>query len=240
MTEPRTLWLLVGRGGSKGVPGKNLARVGGRSLVQWKIDAVKPLVSHAGGVLVCSTDSHEIADEAHRHGALIPFIRPPELATDIAATAAVITHALDALTDVHGVFDRVMLLEPSAPFATTSHYIQAMGSYAENRAHLVVGMKRSEPHSVFVGEQPEDGCVTPILVRMDRVGRDLRRQDLRDEWTMSGSLYLFDVPMFRKTGSLYGGSRNYGVLIDRWHALEIDAPEDLVLAEFAVEKGYVG
>lgn len=235
----RTLWLLVGRGGSKGVPGKNLARIGDRSLVQWKLEVVRQLVD-TDDLLVCSTDSNAIADEARAHGALIPFLRPPELATDTASTASVVTHALDALTDVHGLFDRVMLLEPSAPFATTSHYIEAMGTYDANRAHLVAGMKRVEPHTTFIGEQPDDACITPILVRMDRVGRNLRRQDLRHEWTMAGCIYLFGVEMFRKTGSIYGGSRNYGVLIPRWNALEIDSPEDLVLAQFAVEKGYVG
>lgn len=229
-----TLWLLVGRGGSKGVPGKNLARVGGRSLVQWKIDAVKPLVG--SGTLACSTDSPEIADEARRCGAMIPFIRPPELASDTAATADVVRHALD---NIEGECDRVMLLEPSAPFATTASYVEALGLYNQQQAHLVVGMKRVEPHSTFVGEQPDDGCVTPIMVRMDRVGRNLRRQDFKPEWTQSGSMYLFGVDMFRKTGSIYSGSRNYGVLIDKWRSIEIDNPEDLLLAQFAWDNGFL-
>jgi CMP-N-acetylneuraminic acid synthetase len=106
-------------------------------------------------------------------------------------------------------------------------------------AHLIVGMKHTEPHTTFVAEQPDDDFVTPIMVKMDRVGRNLRRQDLKQEWTMNGALYVFDTEMFKKTGSIYGGARNYGLLMDRWRSIEIDAMHDLEMAEYAHSKGYV-
>lgn len=234
----RCLWLMVARGGSKGVPRKNLRVIGGKSLIRWKAEAAKPLVQ-AGDSFVMSTEDSETAEEALSCGVDSVIDRPAELASDTASSASVIQHALETLGGAH-VFDRVMLLEPSSPFATTEHLRAALAMYDEHQAHLVVGMKRVEPSHVFVGEQPEDGCVTPIIVRMERAGKHLRRQDLREDWTMSGSMYLFSTAMFRETGSLYGGSRCYGILLDRWHSLEIDSMEDLELAEYAYQKGYAG
>ena len=77
------------------------------------------------------------------------------------------------------------------------------------------------------------------MVKMGRVGRNLRRQDLKPEWTMNGALYVFDTEMFLKTGSIYGGARNYGLLMDKWHSIEIDSMDDLEMAEYAFLKGYV-
>lgn len=233
---PNTLWLITARAGSKGVPGKNLLKIGGKSLIQWKCDAARPLVAR-DDLFAISTDSEEMAAEANRWGIQMAIPRPVELATDRASSASVIQHALSA---VGGSFEKVVLLEPSAPFATTAHFQQALDMMAAKNAHLIVGMKRVEPSRVFVGEQPDDGCVTPIIVRMDRAGKNLRRQDLRDDWSMNGALYLFDTKMFLQTFSIYGGARNYGLLMDWAHSIEIDTPHDLEMAEYVYSKGYVG
>lgn len=232
------LFLITARGGSKGVPRKNLTELGGLSVIGWKARAVVPFLEEGeGNRLVISTDDAEIAEDARYHGVEVPFMRPPELATDSASSASVITHALDALD---GNFSSVMLLEPSAPFATTDHYRAALKMSVERDADLVVGMKATEPHSIFIGEIPEDGFITPILTRMESFGNyNIRRQDLKPEWTMNGALYLFSVDVFRRTGSIYGGARNYGLLMDHWHSIEIDSRHDLEMARYAVDHGYV-
>lgn len=230
-----TLYLITARGGSKGVPGKNLRKIGGHTLVAWKANAAKQVITGEDR-LVISTDCPAIQMEAMLNQVEVPFTRPAELATDTAASADVIKHALASLDTQH---DTVVLLEPSAPFTTPDHLVTALTMKQAKNAHLIVGMKHTEPHSTFVAEQPEDDFVTPIIVKMDRVGRNLRRQDLRQEWTMAGNLYVFDTAMFMKTGSIYGGARNYGLLTDRWHSIEIDSPYDLEMAEYAYDRGYV-
>ena len=229
------LYLITARGGSKGVPGKNLRKIGGHSLIAWKAHAAKQVISDEDR-LVISTDCPIIKMEARVNQVEVPFTRPAELATDTASSADVIKHALASLDTQH---DTVVLLEPSAPFTTPDHLVTALVMKQSKNAHLIVGMKHVEPHSTFVAEQPDDDFVTPIIVKMDRVGRNLRRQDLRQEWTMNGALYVFDTAMFKKTGSIYGGARNYGLLMDRWHSIEIDSMHDLEMAEYAYDWEYV-
>jgi len=230
-----TLFLIVARAGSKGVPGKNLKKLAGVSLIGWKARAAAA-VMNLHDRLIISTEDDAIASEARQWAVSVPFKRPDELATDTASTSDVIKHAL---AKTPGGWDAVVLLEPSAPFTRSEDITSALTMMRVRNAHLVVGMKHVEPHSTFVAEQPDDDCVTPIMVRMDRVGRNLRRQDLRQEWTMNGALYVFDPKMFMKTGSIYGGARNYGLLMDRWHSIEIDSMHDLEMAEYAVSKGHV-
>jgi N-acylneuraminate cytidylyltransferase/CMP-N,N'-diacetyllegionaminic acid synthase len=229
------LYLITARGGSKGVLGKNLRKIGGMSLVAWKANAAKQVITN-GDRLVISTECPLIQKEARLNHVEVPFTRPAELATDTASSADVIKHALVELDTYH---DTVVLLEPSAPFTTPEHLVTALTMKQAKDAHLIVGMKHTEPHTTFVAEQPDDDFVTPIVVKMDRVGRNLRRQDLKQEWTMNGALYVFDTEMFNKTGSIYGGARNYGLLMDRWRSIEIDAMHDLEMAEYAYSKGYV-
>lgn len=226
-----TLWLLVGRGGSRGVPGKNLRRIGGLTLLEWKVRAAR---AAGAETLVCSSDDTAILEEASRLECAA-LRRPDELATDTASSADVIRHALGALTS--SLYDQVVLLEPSAPFTTGAHYRKALGMMELHDADLVIGMKETAPHTAFVGDVRADGSVTPIIVGFQRHAR--RRQDWPQQWTMSGGLYVFKTEMFLRTGDVYGGSRNVGLLMERWNSIEIDTPEDMEMAEYAYERGYV-
>lgn len=243
----RVLFLMVARGGSKGVPGKNLRKLGGISLIGWKAAAAHAVMHELSRNececrLVISTDSQEIADEARACGVEVPFMRPAELATDEARSIDVITHALSVL----GEFDTVVLLEPSAPFTSAKQYLEAYRQYCLRGAHLVVGMKITEPHSSFIGEQYPDDRINHIIVKMNKYSADTRRQARAPEYTMNGSLYIFRAEvvtdekfMWTGTRSIYNGPLSYGYLMDRWSGIEIDTPHDLEMAEYAVAKGYV-
>lgn len=228
----RTVWLITARGGSKGVPGKNLRKIGGISLVEWKVLAAR--AADPAAEIVCSSDSLDILSHAAFLGAKC-IQRPDALATDTARSVDVIRHALDVLTER---FDQVVLLEPSAPFTTAEQYKRALQMMEFNDADLVVGMKETAPHTAFIGDMRTDDSVTPIIVQFQRE-TFRRRQDYPRQWTMSGGLYVFRTDMFRKACDIYGGVRNYGLLQDKWTGLEIDTPEDLEMAEYAFGKGYV-
>lgn len=226
-----TLWLITARGGSKGVPGKNLRRIGPCSLIEWKIRAAR---SAGATDIVCSSDSMDILGEAARLGAAC-IERPAALATDTAKSADVIRHALDVVPQS---FDQVVLLEPSAPFTTGEHYKRALQMMEFHDADLVVGMKETTPHTAFIGDVREDMSVTPIIVCFQRETMR-RRQDFPPQWTPSGGLYVFKTEMFRRTQDLYGGVRNFGLLQNRYTGHEIDEQHDMELAEFYYERGYV-
>lgn len=227
----RTLWLVVARGGSKGVPRKNLRVIGDRTLIGWKIARAAGAMT-AGDMLVCSTEDAEIAAEAERHGAAV-LNRPAELATDEAATSDVIVHALRQYRD----FSHCMLLEPSAPFTLGSDYAMAMATLSNPAVDAVIGMKEVVA-SAFCTEMRADGLIAVLAKRILSIQRT-RRQDMPVTWTPSGGLYAFRTDMFLKTHNVYGSDSTYGLLQSWPHCLEIDTMTDLAMAECAVERGLV-
>jgi CMP-N,N'-diacetyllegionaminic acid synthase len=188
-----------------------------------------------------STDCPLMAKEAERHGFAAPFIRPPELATADATSADVIKHAM-AWVKEHWKRDfiDIMLLEPSSPFANYVDMSKALAVMAKRDADLVCGMKETYPNSLFVGPmKSRDASITPIVLRVQQYGGGTRRQDLVPEWTMNGALYLFSWSMFERTGDIYGGSRNFGVLMPFWRSIEIDDMHDFEIAQYAHAAGHV-
>ena len=114
MKAPRILALILARGGSKRLPGKNIRPLAGKPLVAWSIEAARACTGIQDVVL--STDDGAIAEAARAHGARVPFLRPASLAADTSTSADAALHALDFLRDAEGKeFDAVILLEPTSP-----------------------------------------------------------------------------------------------------------------------------
>lgn len=235
--DMRTLFLMTARGGSKGVPGKNIRAIGGLSLVGFKAQAAKK--SHGCTRLVISTDSNEIADEARRHGVEVPFMRPAELASDTAKSADVIAHAIDWFEANGERYDAIMLLEPSAPFARPEDFDGAIALMRKTGANAVVGMRKMEVSSVFVGPIEDDGRIGSIVRKMNAQAGQLR-QEMRQEYTMNGALYLFGWDFFKAHRNIYHDENGtFGYPMPDEYSVEIDETRDLAFAEFLVEKGYV-
>lgn len=232
------LHLIVARGGSKGVPGKNLRRLNGLSLVGYKARSVQR--ARCGGRLIISTDSAEIQAEARALGVETPFTRPAELATDTASSVDVVLHAMRHIETVEGrAYDSVMLLEPSSPFARACDYDAAVELFLQKQAKFVTGLRACEVNSVFCGPMGADGSIAGIANNLKDLSR-LRRQDLGVDYTPNGAFYLFDWAWFREARNLYAAPESsYGVVMDRWHSIEIDTPIDLAFAEHIVEKGLI-
>jgi CMP-N,N'-diacetyllegionaminic acid synthase len=235
----RVLYLITARGGSKSIPKKNLARIGGLSLVGFKARAAQQAGSCAR--LMISTDDPEIQDEARALGVEVPFTRPPELATDTASSDDVVRHAMRWVEATEGPapYDAVMLLEPSSPFARAADFDGAVALMAAREANVVVGMRPTEVASVFVGPLDDQGRITQIVDQMAGL-RGLRRQDQRQEYTMNGALYLMRWSYYLETGQRYADrTHTYGYPMDRFHSIEIDEPVDLDWARFLVDSGRI-
>ena len=232
----QVLFLLVGRGGSKGLPGKNLREIGGLSLIGYK--AVAALQSRYCTRLIVSSDSAEIRNEAIRHGAEMLFERPAELATDTASSNDVVLHAMDWIeTHERRRYDAIMLLEPSSPFARPEHFDEAIELFVARKASLVVGMRETEVASIFVGTLGSDGSIGGIVDKMLRTPAQ-RRQDQAPEVTMNGALYLVGWEAMRKHRRIYADpGASYGILMDRLHSIEIESAADLAYASYVVEHG---
>lgn len=230
------LFLLVGRGGSKGLPGKNLREIGGLSLIGYKAKAARQ--SRYCTRLIVSSDSEAIRAEAVRHGAEMLFERPAELAADTASSNDVVLHAMDWIEAHEGRrYDAIMLLEPSSPFATPGHFDEAVELFMARRASLVVGMRETEVASVFVGTLGSDGSIGGIVEKMLNTPAQ-RRQDQQPEVTMNGALYLVGWEAMRKHRKIYADpAASYGIMMDRLHSIEIEGAADLAYASYVIEHG---
>ncbi|MCC6658333.1 MAG: acylneuraminate cytidylyltransferase family protein [Rhodocyclaceae bacterium] len=236
----KVLFLITARGGSKGVPGKNLRRIGGISLVGYK--AISARKSQHCARLIISTDSAEIQDDARRHGVEVPFTRPAELASDTAKSGPVILHAMEWIErEGRERYDAVMLLQPSSPFSKADDYDKAVELMRQTGANAVVGVRQVERPSTVVGAMDDNYCLTEIVDKMNAIREKTGlRQTLPKEVTMNGTFYLFRWDYFKKYQWIFQDRTGvYGHLMDRYHSVDIDDLADLHWAEFMMEKGYV-
>lgn len=233
----RILFLIAARGGSKGLPRKNLAKIGGLSLIGYKARAA--LRSSYCSRLVISSDDAEMIAEGCRHGAEAPFVRPADLASDEASSDVVVLHALDVLEQLGDVYDAVMLLEPSSPFATPEHFDRAVELYSQTSAALVLGMRKANTSTQFIGPLREDGRADRIVGKLASLS-SLRRQDIETEYTMNGALYLIDRAAVVRTRRIYGSpDRSWGIPMDEAHSWGIDTALDLALARCLLSTGAI-
>jgi len=234
----RVLHLITARGGSKSVPGKNLRKINGISLVGFK--AISAQRSRDCTRIIISTDSPEIQSDALTYGVEAPFTRPAELATDTATSVDVIAHAMEWIEQNTGErYDAVMLLEPSSPLTRPFDYDNAVDIMEKYNAKAVVGIREVEINSMFVGPIDDQGRISQIVNQIN--GRkQLRRQDVPPEYTMNGGLYLFNWDFFKKHREIYHDpEKTFGYVMDRHHSIEIDEPIDLEWVEFLVANGHV-
>jgi len=234
----KILYLIVARGGSKGVPGKNIRKISGISLVGYKAIAAKR--SRYCSRLIISTESKEIQQNALQYGVEVLFTRPIELSTDTAKTEDVIFHTIEYFEKQEGkTFDALCLLQPSAPFSRPIDLDRAVNIMKEKNASLVVGVREVTVSSIFLGTMDSEGRITSIIDKLSSL-QDLRRQDVIQEVTMNGTFFLIQWEYFKKVRHRYKDRLNsYGLIMPWQYSIEIDEPKDLAYAEFLVEKGYV-
>lgn len=231
----RVLGLITARGGSKGLPGKNIRPLGGKPLIAWTIDAAK--AAQMIDAVVVSTDDAEIAEVARQHGAEIPFLRPAELASDTAASIDVVLHAVDALAAAGRMFDIVVLLEPTSPLRDAADIDAGITRLIETGAGSVVGVCRAEGmHPAFMFRRGADERLKPLL---DRPPNALRRQDLDAAFFAEGTLYASSVSVLREKRGFYHDD-TVGYEVPKWKSFEIDDIDDLIIVEaLAKHKGLV-
>ena len=232
------LFLIVARGGSKGIPKKNLLPVGGISLVGLR--AISARKSKYCTRLIISSDSEEIQEEARRHGAEVLFTRPAALADDTASTEEVMSHAVDFMNqNTSDRYDALMLLEPSSPFGTHEDYDQAVEMMQATKANVVLGVREVAVNSVFQGPMDAEGRVSGIVRNIMGIA-GLRRQDVPQEYTMNGAVYLSRWQTLEEHRSRYEDPDNtYGLAMKREYSLEIDEKMDYEYAKFLVAGGHV-
>jgi YrbI family 3-deoxy-D-manno-octulosonate 8-phosphate phosphatase len=212
-----TVALIPARGGSKGIPRKNLVAIGGRPLVVHSIAQAKA----CAGIdrVFVSTDDDEIATVAEAAGAEI-VRRPASLAGDTASTESAITHALDVWRDGGLVPDRVVLLQATSPFRAPGQLDEALAQFDRTGCESMLSVVRFVG---FVWRTAKDGLAAPINYEPTRRPR---RQEIEDMTLETGSFYVFTREMYERTGSRLGG-RISAFEVPHEDAIDIDEPADL-------------
>ncbi len=216
----RTLFLVPARGGSRRVPGKNLALVGGIPLVGWAVRtsrAASLLLDgpSAGNLVVCSTDDDAIAAAAAAWGGSV-LRRPAELATDDASSAGVALHALQALRD-GDPFDTLVLVQPTSPLLEPSDLAAAVRRHREHGRGVTSVV---DSHPAGWHQVPDaDGGLSPA------------RETPGGELLLAGACYIVAVEVLRRTGRLVNPGDTVGMPIPAERAIDIDEPWQLAVAE---------
>lgn len=219
------LAIIPARGGSKGLPGKNIRPLLGKPLIAWSIE--QALASKYIDHVYVSTDSEEIADIARSYGALIPFMRPKELAKDTTSTADVLIHFLKEIEGLGKKYDHILVLEPTSPLRETQDIDQAYERLLANpeaRSIVGVGVVESQ-HPSFCISLTNEG-----FLRSKNDFAILRRQEIEPLYYYEGSVYLSDINTFKEKKNFYH-NQTLGHVFPKWKALEIDDLIDFIMAE---------
>jgi CMP-N-acetylneuraminic acid synthetase len=226
------LGIVPARGGSKGIPRKNLALLDGRPLIAWTIKSA--LESGSFERVIVSTDDPEIAEVAQQEGADVPFLRPAEFSGDVAPAIGVIRHALDALGLVIQTASRgVAYLQPTSPFRTADQLREAVALFEEYTPDTLVSVQRV-PHSMVPGAQMKPSTESSPLWLESPAGQELRRQEKATLYARNGpAILIVSARDVLEHGRLYG-ERVLGYEMDRLSSLDIDDPLDLEMVRALV------
>jgi CMP-N,N'-diacetyllegionaminic acid synthase len=210
------------RGGSKGIPRKNLRDVGGKPLVVWTIE--QALAATSGLDVLVSTDDLEIADVARAAGADVPFIRPAELARDETATEPVIRHAIDFRTAQGRRPDAVMLLQATSPIRFRGTLDRAVEQFRTTDVDSLVGVVPQTPFLWTMGEPPTADYTVESRPRR----QDLRESDFR--YRETGSLYVTRTDVYEQYNNRLGGRIGLFVMAEG-EGVDVDTELDLSIAQ---------
>ena len=218
------LAVITARGGSKGLPGKNVADLGGRPLVAWSVAAGKS--SRYVDRLILSSDDPKIIRAARAAGGEAPFRRPARLATDTIAIYPVLFHALDALNES---YDYIVLLQASSPLRTPEDIDGCIRLCHRAGAPVVsVAPAAKSPQWMFALDSRHR------LRRMSKIRRAAdRRQDLPPVYIPNGAVYVARTEWLRKHGS-FVGPETRGYVMPPERSVDIDTRLDLLLARALV------
>lgn len=223
--KPVVLALVTARGGSKGIPRKNIVPLVGKPLIAWTIEAARN--SRSVDRIVVSTDDPEIAEVCRVLGAEVPFLRPEELARDDSPHMDVVIHAVNWLEAQEAYTpDYVLLLQPTSPLRISDDIDAAMALAIEKAADAVVSVCLSPAHPYLMRRIEDDGRLKEFVPRPSGY---LRRQSLPPVYVENGAIYLVRRDVLLRDRSWYSAG-TYAYIMPAERSIDVDTIWDLRLA----------
>ncbi len=213
--------VIPARGGSKGVPRKNVRPLAGKPLIAWTIEAAKR--SRFLDKVIVSSEDPEILDVARSWGAETPFVRPMDLALDDTPGMAPIFHALDCLPS----YDIVVELQPTSPLRTTGDIDGCLKRMADAGAPSVITISPSDVHPAWIFTMDPQGRLAFLN---SRTGKPLRRQEGPALYYPTGSVFAAEVGHLRANGTFYT-PQTIGYVIPKQRAIDINDEQDFRMCE---------
>lgn len=226
------LYIIPARGGSKGIPHKNIKPLGGRPLIAYTIDAARAAGAPDSHILL-STDDPAIADTARALGLEVPYMRPAGLATDTAGSREVILHAMDYADGAGIEYDCVVLLQPTSPFRAPGDILGALAMYSPD-IDMVVSVKEAsanpyyncfeaDPATGYLHVSKGDGLIT-------------RRQDAPRAMEYNGAVYVIN-PASLRAMPMGAFPRRVPFEMPPRRSIDLDTPLDWAVAEAILASG---
>jgi len=226
----RTLALVMARGGSKGVPGKNMRVLAGKPLVVHTIEEARKcrLLDR----IIISTDSAEIAETARMSGAEVPFLRPQELAGDASPVIDATIHALNWLANEGYDPEYSMLLQPTSPLRTSEDMEHVIKLASDKNADAVVSVCPSTHHPYLARKIDSSGKLSNLI---DTPLAGARRQDLPESFSLNGAVYLVKTKVLceKRSWNLPGA---YAYVMPQERSFDIDSEWDLQVVDFLLSQ----
>ena len=226
------LVIIPARGGSKGIPHKNIKPLNGKPLIRYTIDVARGVAKDED--ICVSTDNPEIIKCVEDYGLKVPFVRPVELATDTAGTYEVLLHALDFYEKQGRHYDVVLLLQNTSPFRNVEHVKEALKLYRSD-IDMVVSVNQTKTNPYYnCFEEDAEGFLKKTL---DSTGF-VRRQDAPVTYEYNGAIYVINAAQMKKM-SLGKFTRRVKYVMDDIHSVDLDNMIDWKFAEFVLKEGLV-
>lgn len=223
----RVIAVITARGGSKGLPGKNIRPFAGRPLIAWSVAQARS--SRYIDRVVVTSDDQAIIAAAVEAGAEAPFVRPAELSGDHAASVPVVLHAIDELRETA---DLVVLLQPTSPLRRVADIDGALRTCLDAGAPTCIGVCEPAKSPWWMFRKDDQGRLTRLMGPAAT-----RRQDLPTVWAANGAVYVARIPWLRQAASFVGeGTIGWEMPPER--SVDIDTEMDFRLAELLVPENF--
>lgn len=217
----KILYVIPARGGSKGIPRKNIKLLAGKPLIYYSIDIARSLTSDDN--ICVSSDDEEIIKTVEAYGLKVPFKRPDELATDTATTHDVLIHAINFYENQGQQYDIVILLQPTSPFRKKEQVEEAT-SLLNDKLDMIVSVKKSLAATVLC-EENSQGFIELYFNK-----NASRRQEMEKFYEYNGAIYVINIQSL-KLLSLSKLQKKVKYIMDEFTSLDIDTPFDWEIAE---------
>ena len=227
INNKRVLTLIHARGGSKGIPKKNIRLLKDKPLIAWTIIEAKK--SKYIDRLILSSDDHEIIQVAKDYNCEVPFIRHKELAQDHTPGIEPVLHVINIISG----YDIIILLQPTSPLRTSDDIDQCLEYFIQNNAKICISITEVDktPYWMFTIDN-KTHTLAPLMQQKNIVAR---RQDQPTLYVPNGAIYIANINYLKHTRSFYT-NKTIGFVMPRERSIDIDNEFDFKLAEYLLEK----